>query len=267
MMDTTADALDRLLAGDTQSGNEPLVAFVRRTRHGLSTPPTQAVAAAHLQLMTQMAARHAHLVPDPARTPRWQWLRGAATAAAVKLAALATAGLAATGALAVTGQLPDPAQRVAADLAHLLGLELSHPDDASKPNPHLGPAPQSITAEGPSAENGTPPVKASPEAIPPPPPGAARSQTLSEGTTFLVSPTRSSSSKPASSNALQKTARDQAGIDRRTDAKRHAAGDHSQQGDRGTAALPPASQPGATDRAAQARPVPSAQEEDNPPRP
>lgn len=161
MMDATLDELDRLLAGNADVDDEPLAAFVSATRQRLASPPDETLAAVHLQLITQAAARHAHLVRDPTRTRRWQWLRRAASAGAFKLATAATAGLAATGALAVTGQLPDPAQRTAADIARWVGLELPRPQQDLEPGQGLEPAPQAPRPEDSSSEAiGPPPVEA-----------------------------------------------------------------------------------------------------------
>ncbi len=85
------------------------------------------VAATHLRAIL---AASAEVGTSPTTRDRWaRRLRRVSAIGALKLAAGATAAVAATGSgLAVTGNLPDPAQQVVSDVGARIGLDLPAPE-------------------------------------------------------------------------------------------------------------------------------------------
>ncbi|HEX9889428.1 MAG TPA: hypothetical protein VGA69_08115 [Nitriliruptorales bacterium] len=119
---------------------EALPESLRRVRDALVAPPAPEVAQRHLAAIVEAAEEAVHTVPDP--VPGTARMAGAAAPWAtrarrvlgltsVKLALTASAALAASGGMAVTGTLPEPAQRVVSEVADRIGVDLPSPDDAA----------------------------------------------------------------------------------------------------------------------------------------
>lgn len=146
--DHARDDLDRLLAGDPEMPQQ-LGAVLRAAAAEFDETPAAEVRERHLSAMRATAPSPN---PAPARGSQWnrgrgsQWNRASlgAWARRARLALGLTAGklalgvgmaAAATGGLAATGNLPDPAQRVVADVAEQIGLDLPRPSEAPATTP------------------------------------------------------------------------------------------------------------------------------------
>lgn len=124
------DELDRLLHDEEPEGRAELAAVLRSLRDTLDESPSAEVAERHLAAITAAAAEAAHETPTPGPVPA-RPSRGSVRArrvlglTAVKVAIGVGAAAAATGTgLAATGNLPDPVQRVVADVAGRVGIDL-----------------------------------------------------------------------------------------------------------------------------------------------
>ncbi len=137
------------------AGDPELAATLEGVRDELVTDLDEEVAAAHLAAIRAAAAGAAHTAPTAVagivgtQRPWVSRVRRVLGLTGAKLALTATATLAATGGFAATDSLPDPAQRVVADVADRVGLDLPSPDD---------PAPEDVgevEPDGGAAADGT----------------------------------------------------------------------------------------------------------------
>ncbi|MBW3576656.1 MAG: hypothetical protein KY462_02735 [Actinobacteria bacterium] len=158
-MSTRRDDIDRLLAG-ADPGQDDALAYLATLRRALVTSPPEDVAERHLAAITAAAQQAAHrppAAPAPKRQALRGWTRRVAAAGGLKLAASATAVLAATGGgLAATGNLPDPAQRAVAEVLDEVGLTVPKPPADRVPQTTGTEEPTGASDRGPSAPPSTP---------------------------------------------------------------------------------------------------------------
>lgn len=156
------DELDRLLHDEGPEGRAELAAVLRSLRDTLDESPSTGVAERHLAVITAAAAEAAHEAPTPSAGPDrpsrgWARARRVLGLTAVKVAIGVGAAAAATGTgLAATGNLPDPVQRVVADVAGSVGIDL--PTPAADGDPAGDPA-----TTAPAGVPATPDDRARPE--------------------------------------------------------------------------------------------------------
>lgn len=159
------DELDRLLHAAEPGDRAILAEALRTLRADLDERPDPDVAERHLAAITAAAADAAHAPSAgsaaPARAPWRARLRRLAGLTAVKVALGVGAAAAATGTgLATTGNLPDPAQRVVADVAERIGIDLPRPDASPATTPEVAPRDEARPEDVPGRpDDTTPPVQ------------------------------------------------------------------------------------------------------------